>query len=232
MGWLPSLASRTGASWTTYIGTTFYGVDRSVFPDRLAGAYIQRVTGTEKFSDCLVRGVKAVRNAGGNPTWLVINPDDYATVMTEISAQTTYFQDTTVASKGKTNEIVRGLADSKYMFSTSFVDKVFDDPYVPRFIAFIIDEESIEFAMLSNGDTPVSDGITGAAPGSQPINGVSTPDMKANSYGFIIDDYITIQPGSLAAGGPVLQVILQLYGTFAIRGPGHNAVINFVQATL
>jgi len=232
MGWLPSLASRTGASWTTYIGTTFYGVDRSVFPDRLAGAYIQRVTGTEKFSDCLVRGVKAVRNAGGNPTWLVINPDDYATVMTEISAQTTYFQDTTVASKGKTNEIVRGLADSKYMFSTSFVDKVYDDPYCPRFIAFIIDEESIEFAMLSNGDTPVSDGITGAAPGSQPINGVSTPDMKANSYGFIIDDYITIQPGSLAAGGPVLQVILQLYGTFAIRGPGHNAVINFVQATL
>jgi len=56
--------------------------------------------------------------------------------------------------------------------------------------------------------------------------------MKAISYGFIIDDYVTIQPGSLAAGGPVLQVILQLYGTFAIRGPGHNAVINFVQATL
>ena len=230
--WLPSLADRTGGTWTTYIGTAFYGVDRSVFPDRLAGNYIKRVTGTEKFCDCIVRAVKAVRNAGGNPTWLVINPDDYATVMTEMNTQTTYFQDTSTPAKGKVNEIARGVQDTKYMFSTSYVDKVYDDPYCARFTAYIIDEESIEFAMLTNGDTPTNDGISGVQPGSQPINGVSTPDMKANSYGFIIDDYVTIQPGSLAAGGPVLQVILQLYGTFAIRGPGHNAVINFVQATL
>lgn len=230
--WLPTIANRTGGTWTTYIGTAFYGVDRSVFPDRLAGNYIQRVTGTEKFSDCIVRAVKAVRNAGGNPTWLVINPDDYATVIAELNAQTTYWQDTGTPAKSKTNQIAKGLQDSKYMFSTSYVDKIYDDPYCPRFTAYIIDEESIEFAMLSNGDTPVNDGISGVQPGSQPINGVTTPDMKANSYGFIIDDYITVQPGSLATGGPVLQVILQLYGTFAIRGPGHNAVINFVQSTL
>ena len=228
-GWLPNLAGRTGATWTTYIGTSFYGVDRSVFPDRLAGNYIARDTGgSEKYADCLVRAVKAVRNAGGNPTWLVINPDDYAKVMSEVNAQTTYFQSTDIPAKGKKNEIGRGLSDSKYMFSTSFVDKVYDDPYCPRFIAYVLDEESIEFAMLSNGDTPVNDGITGTNPGSQPINGVSAPDMKTNSYAFIFDDYVTIQPGSLASGGPVLQVILQLYGTFAIRGPGHNAVVNFV----
>lgn len=228
-GWLPNLAGRTGGTWTTYIGTSFYGVDRSVFPDRLAGNYIVRDTGgSEKYADCLVRAVKAVRNAGGNPTWLVINPDDYAKVMSEVNAQTTYFQSNDIPAKGKKNEIARGLSDSKYMFSTSFVDKVYDDPYCPRFIAYVLDEESIEFAMLSNGDTPVNDGITGINPGSQPINGVSAPDMKTNSYAFIFDDYVTIQPGSLASGGPVLQVILQLYGTFAIRGPGHNAVVNFV----
>lgn len=227
--WLPTVAARTGATWNTYIGTSFYGVDRSVFPDRLAGNYIVRnVAGAEKYVDCITRAVKSVRNAGGNPTWLVVNPDDYATIMSEIQTQSTYWQSSDVPAKGKKNEIARGLSDSKYMFSTSFVDKVYDDPFCPRYTAYIIDEESIEFAMLSNGDTPTNDGISGNNPGSQAINSVSAPDMKSNSYAFIFDDYVTIQPGSLAAGGPVLQVILQLYGTFAIRGPGHNAVISFV----
>lgn len=228
-GWLPTVAGRSGGTWTTYIGTSFYGVDRSVFPDRLAGNYIARDTGgSEKYVDCIVRAVKAVRNAGGNPQWLVINPDDYAKVISEVNGQTTYFQQTDMGkAKGKTNEALRGLSDMKYMFSTSWVDKVYDDPFCPRLTAYIIDEETIEFAMLTNGDTPVNDGIVANNPGVQPVNGVSTPDMK-NTYAFIFDDYVTIQPGSLASSGPVLQVILQLYGSFALRAPGKNAVINFV----
>ena len=102
-GWLPSLAARTGGTWTTYIGTSFYGVDRSVFPARLAGNYVARDTGnSEKYMDCIVRAIKAVRNAGGNPQWLVINPDDYAKVLAEIDAQTTYFTKShTIRSSGK-----------------------------------------------------------------------------------------------------------------------------------
>lgn len=227
-GWLPSLAGRSGANWTTYIGTAFYGVDRSVFADRLAGNYIARNTGaSEKYVDCLVRGVKAVRNAGGNPSWLIVNPDDYAQIMSEINGQTSYFQATDLPAKGKKNEIARGLSDSKYMFGTSFVDKIYDDPFCPRFTAYIIDEETIELALLSNGETPVSDSIVSTNPGVQPVNGVSTPDVK-NNYAFIFDDYVTIQPATLTADGPALQVILQLYGSFALRAPGKNAVINFV----
>lgn len=228
--WLPNLAARTGGTWTTYIGTAFYGVDRSVFADRLAGNYIARNTGaSEKYIDTVVRAVKAVRNAGGAPHWLVINPDDYATILSEVNAQTTYFQQTDIGkAKSKSNEVARGLSDSKYMFSTSWVDKVYDDPYCPRYIAYIIDEETIEFAMLSNANTPTNDGISGNDAGVQAVNGVSTPDMKGNSYAFIFDDYVTIQPASLASSGPVLQVILQLYGTFALRAPGKNCVINFV----
>ena len=82
--------------------------------------------------------------------------------------------------------------------------------------------------MLSNANAPVKDGITGNDPGVQPVNGVSTPDMKGNAYSFIFDDYVTVQPGSLTANGPALQVILQLYGSFALRAPGKNTVINFV----
>ena len=227
--WLPTIAGRSGGTWTTYIGTAFNGVDRSVFPDRLAGNYVARNTGaSEKYSDCIVRAIKAVRNAGGNPMWLIINPDDYNTVIAELTAATSYLQSTNVAgAKGQKNEAVRGFSDTKYAFATSWVDKVYDDPFCPRFTAYIIDEGTIEFAMLSNANTPVNDGINANDPGSQPINGVSAPDMK-NTYSFIFDDYVTLQPGSLAAGGPVMQVILQLYGSFALRAPGKNAVINFV----
>ena len=228
-GWLPSLAGRSGATWTSYIGTSFNGVDRSVFPDRLAGNYVVRdVAGSEKYADCVVRAVKAVRNAGGNPQWLIVNPDDYNKIITEINAQTQYFQQADVGkARGKNSEIVRGLTDMKYSFATSWVDKIYDDPYCPRYTAYVIDEETIEFAMLTNGDAPVNDGITGNSPGVQPVNGVSTPDVK-NNYAFIFDDYITIQPGSLSSSGPVEQVILQLYGSFALRAPGKNAVVNFV----
>lgn len=228
--WLPTLANRTGGTWTTYIGTAFNGVDRSVFPSRLAGNYIQRDTGgAEKYVDCVTRAVRAVRNAGGTPQWLVLNPDDYAKIITEIDGQTTYFQQTDIGkAKGKSNEAVRGIQDMKYAFSTSFVDKIYDDPFVPRYTAYVLDEETIEFAMLSNGDTPVNDGITANNPGSQAINGVTTPDLKGNSYSFIFDDYVTIQPGTLGSDGPALQVILQLYGSFALRAPGKNCVINFV----
>jgi hypothetical protein len=82
--------------------------------------------------------------------------------------------------------------------------------------------------MLSNAKTPVDDGIAQNNPGVQAVDGVSTPDMKGNSYSFIFDDYVTIQPSSLTASGPALQVILQLYGSFALRAPGKNTVINFV----
>lgn len=225
-GWLPSLAGRTGASWTTYIGTSFFGVDRSVFPSRLAGNYIARDTGaSEKYVDCIVRALQAVRSAGGEPDMLVLNPDDYAKIMAEAQAQMNYFQATDI-KKGK-NEVARGLSDSAYMFSTSYLDKVYDDPYCPKFTAYILDSSVIEFAMLSNADTPTNDGVSGNNPGTQAVSGVQTPDMKS-TYSFLFDDYVTVQPGSLAAGGPVSQVILQLYGSLACRAPGKCAVINFV----
>lgn len=225
--WLPTIADRTGGTWTTYIGTSFNGVDRSVYPDRLAGNYIKRdKSGSEKYSDCVVRAINAVRQAGGNPTWLVINNNDYLTVVKELNAATTYFQSTDVGkAKTKNNEFVRGLTDVKYAFSTSWVDKVYDDPFCPKNFAYIIDEETIEFACLNNADSIVRDGIMANDPGSQPVDGVASPDLK--NFGFIIDDYITVQPGSLTAGGPATQVILQIYGNFALRAPGHNCAIWF-----
>ncbi len=39
-GWLPTIGKRTGTAWNNYIKTNFFGVNRSVAPSRLAGAFV------------------------------------------------------------------------------------------------------------------------------------------------------------------------------------------------
>jgi len=225
--WLPTIANRTSATWDSYIATSFFGVDRSVAPDRLAGNFIIRDTGaSEKYVDCIVRAVEAVRTAGGDPKLLIINSLDYNKVISEVNAQTTYFAQSNTGSAAKSrNEVSRGIKDMSYAFATSWVDKVVDDPFCPRFTAYIIDEDQIEFACLSNVDTPMNDGIAGNDVGIQNVNGVSAPEMQ---YKFLLDDYITEQPGANTQSGPAMQVSLNMYGNWVLRAAGHCAVINFV----
>ena len=222
--WLPDLANRTGGTWTTYIGTAFFGVDRSVFPERLAGQFILRdKAGSEKYTDALVRGVEAVRTAGGEPDMIVVNSLDYQKyIIAEINGQTTYMQQVNTAPKKGTNEVTRGISDMAYAFSTSWIDKVYDDPFCPRGIAYILEMDVLEFVCLSNVDTPINDTIMGNDPGAQTVNGVSAPEMQ---YKFILDDYITIKPGVDTASGPATQVSFNLYGNWAVRNPAHCAVV-------
>ena len=224
-GWLPDLANRTSATWTTYIGTAFFGVDRSVFPSRLAGNFILRdKAGSEKYMDAVIRAVSAVRTAGGNPQILVINSDDYVTIAKEIESNRTFFADLNGGNKRSKNEAAGGISKMSFAMSTNWVDAVWDDPFCPKGIGYIIDQDIVEFVCLSNVDTPINDGIAGNEPGTQNVNGVSAPDMQ---YKFIIDDYITIKPGVDTANGPAVQVSINMYGNWAVRNPAHCAVISF-----
>jgi hypothetical protein len=226
-GWLPDLANRTGGTWTSYIGTSFFGVDRSVFPDRLAGNFVLRNSGaSEKYVDALVRGVEAVRIAGGEPKLLILSPYDWRLIVTEIAGQQTYFNQQNFNGKASKTEntFARGISDQSYMFSTSWVDKVMDDPFCPQGVAYILDEDVLEFACLSNVDKPLDDGITPGAPGAPDVDQTGAPEMQ---YKFIIDDYITIQPGVNTVNGPAAQVSLNMYGAWCVRNPGHCCVVKF-----
>lgn len=226
-GWLPDLASRTGGTWSTYIGTSFFGTDRSVYADRLAGNFILRNSGaSEKYTDAIVRAIEAVRIAGGDPKLLVLSPYDWRYIVTEIQAQQTYFNQQNFGGKASKTEntVAKGLADMSYMFSTSWVDKVMDDPFCPQGVAYILDEDVLEFACLSNVDKPLDDGITPGAPGSPAVDQTGAPEMQ---YKFIIDDYITIQPGANTVNGPAAQVSLNMYGAWCVRNPAHCAVVKF-----
>jgi len=225
-GWLPSIANRTGGTWTTYIGTAFFGVTRSVNVEGSAGQFILRNTGaSEKRVDAVVRGVEAARTAGGTPDLLIVNSSDYNAIISELNGQTTLFQSINTGSKVNKNEVARGISDMKYAFSTSWVDQMWDDPFCPQFTAYILQSDTMEFACLTNSDAPLSDGVNENSPGKQALTDVKAPE--ANYY-WLIEDYITSQPGANTINGPALQVIVQLYGSWVVHNPSKCVVINFV----
>jgi len=224
--WIPSYFQRTGGSWTTYIGTSFYGVTRNVATSRLAGTYIMRDTGgSEKYSDALMRGIRAVRAQGGVPTLLVLNDEDWFKVQVELNAITTGFQQVnTSPGKNDKNVFQRGLSDMGFQFSTSWLQYVIDDPYCPKGLAYVLDEEIIEFVGVTN-TAPLSDGIVGNNPGVQSPSDIDDPSSM--NYNLLIDDWLDVRPGTDTADGPAARVSLSVYGNFAVRNPAHCAVIQF-----
>ena len=223
-GWLPSIAERTGAVWTTYIGTAFYGVTRSVSTNSLAGWFHKRQPG-ELLIDALLQGIKLARRGGGIPDMIVVNDEDYMTILGEIHAQTAYMQQiNTAGAKGGTNEVTRGVSKMAFAVSTSWLDKLIDDPYCPQGTAYIIDSEVVEFAALSN-TSMVDEGMPPEnEPGTPSIEAQAEPDT---TFKLIIDDYLNIVPNSGSAEGPAAQVSLSVYGNFVVREPGHCAVVVF-----
>lgn len=223
-GWLPSIADRSGATWTTYIGTAFYGVTRSVSTNALAGWFYQRVPG-ELMVDALLQGIKLARRGGGVPDMIVVNDEDYMTILGEVSAQTAYMQQINMAgAKGQKTEAVRGFSKFAFAFSTSWLDKLVDDPYCPQGVAYIIDSEVVEFAALSN-TAPFNEGLPAEnEPGAPSVEAQSEPDT---SFRLVIDDYLNVQGNSTSAEGPAAQVSLSVYGNFANHAPGHCAVVIF-----
>ena len=155
---------------------------------------------------------------------IVVNDEDFATIMYELQQNMTYFQMTNSSpEKAGTNEVTRGLSAFRASFSKSFVDIMYEDPYCPKGVAYILDSEAIEFVALNNV-AAVDDGIPNNEPGTQSVESQSEPDT---SFRLMIDDYINTAPNSTSAEGPAVQVSLSFYGNFIVHEPGHCAVVTF-----
>lgn len=220
--WLPNLANRTGATWTTYIATTFYGVNRSLATNALAGWFYQRGSGEAK-ADALTQGIKLARRGGGIPDFIIVNDDDWQDIVYELNAQTNLMQQVNTAPKAGTNEVTRGIAKLKFAFSTSYLEFVVEDPYCPRGVAYILDKSVVEFAALSNAETPLSEsGVSDNEPGHEKADAASEPDLTSK---LIIDEYLSVTNNSTSAEGPAAQVSLSIYGQFIVHEPGHCCVV-------
>ena len=223
-GWLPAVANRTSATWTTYIATNFFGVNRSVAPDRLAGQFVLRNSGAnETYTAALLRLVKAVRRGGGVPDLIVVNDDDFGTLANEVIANRTFLQGLQGSEAGGKNTASQGLTQLKMQFSTNWISMIYDDPYCPKGVAYVLDSDSLRLFGLSNA-APIVDPIpAGNEPGAPKAAGTPEPTTQ---FQFLVDDMYTTSPIALQSGMG-LRVDFQFYGSFAVLAPAHNGVCVF-----
>jgi hypothetical protein len=180
----------------------------------------------ETKGEAIVRALAMARRAGSKADMVVLNDVDWGDIADEFGVSANLFQFTNSTPDNKNKNIVQaGLGEMGFMFSTSWIKNVYDDPYCPRLRGYILDSSCIEFVGLSNPNA-LDDGIDGNNPGVQYPDDLSMPN--ADDYKFMIDDYLTVEPGAADASGPAKRVSLSLYGNFVVRAPGKCVAITFV----
>jgi hypothetical protein len=225
--WLPIVNGRSGATWTSFIQTPFFGVTRSVATTGLAGNFINGIGVDTKKSDTIQKAIRAVRRYGSKADLIVLNDEDWLDMAKEIQSTNTYFTQTSTASQRKANV---GLTKLTAGFSTSKIDNVIDDPYCPKGKAYVLDSDTVEFWTYTNAEQATTDGIAPETSG-KPDPEESNDKGKVNDpYKLLIDDFITTEPGTATSDGPAVRVTMQVFGSYVVMDPSVNAVVIFHDA--
>lgn len=225
-GWLPIVGKRTGASWTSYITTSFFGVTRSAATDRLAGAFYNETSSTAKKNDAIQALLMKVRRQGSLADLIVLNDEDWLDVAKEIASSNTYYTQTSTKESKKASF---GFSAFSASFSTNYIENIIDDPYCPKGVFYILDSTAVEFDTLTNADK-TSDGISGNDAGKADPMSEDNNGHEQDPYKLIIDDYINVQSGTSTVDGPAANVTLMLFGTWAVTNPSNVGVGLFYDA--
>ena len=227
-GWLPIVANRTGSSWTTYIGTKFFDVTRSINPERLAGQFYDGSAVNEKKTLAVQKLLKKVRRAGSKADLIILNDSDWFDMSQEIESTNSYFTQTSTKS-GKKASV--GFGELSASFSTNFIENIIDDPYCPKGQFYILDSDTVELWSYTNTEY-VDDGIAGNEPGKVMNADVDNDKGKEDApYKLLIDDYISVQPGTPTVNGPTSVVATTLFASYAIFNTSVNGVGVFYNAS-
>ncbi|MHB8056042.1 MAG: hypothetical protein ACYDH3_12430 [Candidatus Aminicenantales bacterium] len=223
---LPIIGNRSGTPWTTWLGTTFNNVARNVAPERLAGWFFDG-SALSSYRKTILNGEMYARRYGSDSTKktvLVMNDNDYLALAIEADAKMTYWQD--VENGTPKGEGTMGFAAFKAALSTSWIQDIIPDPFAPSGYGFFLDLDTWELISFSNVDTPANDGVTDWQPGVQAPGDINAPDIT--SYKFLIDEYLTMQPGAVTSEGTVTQGIMSGFFNYVCYNPAHNGVVRFV----
>jgi len=231
-GWLPVTKKRSGETWAGFIDDLFFGVDRSVNPDRLAGAFYDATgaatSATQKKSYAVTQLIKKLRRQGSLCDMIVMNDDDFLDFAGEIETTNTYFTQT--STKGK-KEATIGFSDISAAFSTNYVENVIDDPYCNKGRFYVLSSDAVEFWGYTNVDKVANDGVEGNNPGKQDPMAMDSDDKSNNPLQLLVDDLFTISGGSDTVDGPATMVTLNLFGSFVVTNPSVCGVGEFYGST-
>lgn len=206
-GWLPTKRAN--------LSTSFFGVDRSIAKDRLAGAFYDASAIDEKMSVSVQKLIQKCRRQGSQADLIVMNDADFLKFASEIETTNTYFTQTSTKSKREANV---GFDKFSASFSTNYIENIVDDPYCPEGRFYVLDSEYVALWSYTNTDK-ISDGVEGNNPGKQNPMEMDGEGKTETPYGLIIDDYLNIQPGQATSNGPAMDVTLQMFGSFVVQNP-------------
>lgn len=224
--WLPIVNGRTGQAWTTYIGTVFNGVNRSVAPDRLAGAFYQAATQNETKSKTIQSLMRKLRRAGSNANLVIMNDEDFLELAEELEANNKIYSQPTKAKK----DANLGFSQVSASFSTNFIENIIDDPFCPKGKFYILDKDAVEYFVYTNAEKVISDGISDNNPGKQDAEALESQGDK-DGNALLIDDLLTVQDGKATSDGPAVEVTLNFFGSLAVTNPSVCGVGLFAQAS-
>lgn len=217
-GWLPT--DRTN------ISTTFYGVNRSINPDRLAGIVVDDsalAAASNTKIKTLQKAFMRARNHGlsNDNCLIVVNPFDFQDISDELELRNRFVTPTTGTGKKSATAGINKLAAAA---STNFADRIYDDPHMPKGKFYILDMDVIKIWSFTNTGF-IDNGIAENNPGKESVEANSGSDGYATDPSkLIIDDYINVQPAEGTDDGPSVLVTLFFTGTFVVKAPGNNAV--------
>jgi len=214
-GWLPTVGSRTGSDWTSYIGTSFYGVTRSIATDRLAGQYVKGAASTDKISDLVQKLLLKCRRAGSAADLIVMNDEDFLTLSQEIQTTNTYFTQTSTKTKRSANV---GFNDFSASFSTNYIESIVDDPYCPKGRFYILDKSAVELWSFTNVDK-LNDGVAGNEPGKPDVMSADNDGHENDPYKLLVSDYLSVQPGTAGQDGPSTDIGLNAFFSYVVTNP-------------
>ena len=227
-GWLPVLKKRSGETWAGYIDDLFFGVDRSVNPDRLAGAFYNGTGASEAKKSCVTKLIKALRRQGSLCDMIVMNDDDFLAFSAELETTNTYFTATSTREKKTANV---GFSDITAAFSTNYIENCIDDPYCPKGRFYVLSSDAVEFWGYTNADKVVNDTVEGNNPGKQDPMTMDADDKANDPLQLLVDDLFTISGGSDTVDGPATMVTLNLFGSFVVTNPSVCGVGEFYGST-
>lgn len=217
--WIPNYADRSGADWNTYIGTSFFGFDRSGFPDRYAGQFYAK--GAESIADAILEGVRLARRGGliGGAT-VHMNDVDYRKYLIENKANTVVYNE--LKSASMSNLAINQAAKlGGAGFSTNEVTQIIDDPYVPQGYAYILDMNDWRLLCMTKTAEMQRNVPKDNEPGNDDVYGAGNSPLN---FGILMDDWISVEQVETANGlGAIVGV--NFFGNFICDKPSAQCVV-------
>jgi len=231
-GWLPVYKKRDTTYFPGFIDDLFFGVDRSVNPDRLAGAFYDATgaasSATQKKTYAVTQLIKKLRRQGSLCDMIVMNDDDFLEFAQEIETTNTFFTQTSTKAK---KEATIGFSDISAAFSTNYVENIIDDPYCVKGRFYVLSSDAVEFWGYTNVEKALNDGVEGNNAGKQDPMTMNADDKANDPLQLLVDDLFTISGGSDTVDGPATMVTLNLFGSFVVTNPSVCGVGEFYGST-